>query len=393
VEPPDLARTPWMSAAERAELQSRRLAWMYAYAWEHCPFYRDLWSAHGLGPASVQGLDDLAALPIVDRDAVQAGRDGIRVAGEILHEGVTGGTTGHRLQWAYSEQWARIFWACWERGLDWAGLTKDRRLLVISVLGSAADAFPAALRVPEPIAPGDDEALARIDAFAPDGAYGYASHAYLLARELLRRGRRLPLAACVTTSEPLLPPWREVIEEAFCCTVYDNFGCNDGGVWGAQCECRAGFHQDVERGVLEFDGTGMVATDLWNTAFPFFRYRTGDAGSWIAGDCICGRTSPRFAIQGRVTDMLVTPQGPAGPTYVSTHFLYAGVDAIRIVQRAPDDVELLYVPNGGFEAEEFDAALDGLSEALYGLRPLPRRVDAIPPTLSGKQRVSVNLMA
>jgi phenylacetate-CoA ligase len=381
-----------MAAAERAELQSRRLAWMYAYAWEQCPFYRRLWERHGLGPASVQGLDDLPALPITDRDMLQGSGDGIRVADEVLYDALTGGTTGHRLHWAYSEQWARIFWACWHRGLDWAGLSIDRRLVVISVLGAAADAFPRAMRMREPIAPGDDEALARIDAFAPDGAYGYASHAYLLAREVLRRGRRLPLAACVTTSEPLPRPWRDAMEEAFCCTVYDNFGCNDGGIWGAQCERRDGFHQDAERGVLEFDGTAMLGTDLWNTAFPFFRYRTGDAGAWVAGDCGCGRTSPRFALHGRVSDMIVTPRGPAGPAYVSTAFLYGGVDAIRIVQRATDDVELLYVPNAGFDERDFAAALDALGKSLYGIPLVARPVETIPPTLSGKHRVSVNLM-
>src|SRR5690242_15433916 len=101
----DLARTPWMSQAERDELHSQRLAWMYAYAWESCSFYRRLWRQHGLGPRSVQGLDDLGALPITDRALLVAHHDEVLVPGEVLYDATTGGTTGHRLRWAYSSTW------------------------------------------------------------------------------------------------------------------------------------------------------------------------------------------------------------------------------------------------------------------------------------------------
>jgi phenylacetate-CoA ligase len=382
-------------SSRTAELQSQRARAMYAHAWEHCRFYRDLWRSHGLGARSVQGVDDLRALPVVTRDELQRHGDDIRVAGEILHEGLTGGTTGHRFRWAYSEAWARLFYASLLRGLGWAGLTAERRVLVLTSNVAAGALFPATLQLPEPLdrrrVP---EYLAEIDAFAPDAIYGYTSNVYFLAEELLARGRMLPLRACVVSSETLVPEWRDVMERAYGCPVYDNYGCNDGGIWGAQCEHRLGFHQDVDRAVLEFDERGrMIATDLWNTAFPFFRYATGDEGGWLDGPCACRRTTPRFRVRGRSADMIITPAGPRGPTQISMALMYPGVDAVRLLQHALDDLELLYVPNRRFVESDFHASLERLVVELGGLVPRLHRVEEIPRSVAGKHRVSVNLMA
>ena len=389
----ELAAVPWWAPDHILELQSRRVRWMYDYAWERCPFYRERWRAHGLGPGSVQGLDDLAALPIVGRAELQHNAEGVLVPGEVLYEGATGGTTGHRFRWAYDPTWAQLFYSTLLRGLAWAGVTPKRRVLVLTANAAAGALFPMSLQLTRPLdrrrVP---ERLAEIDAFAPDAIYGYTSNVYFLAEELLARGRTLPLRGCVVSSETLVPEWSPVMERAFGCPVYDNFGCNDGGIWGAQCDRRAGFHHDAERAVLEFDAGRMIATDLWNTAFPFLRYSTGDQGGWVEGACRCGRTTPRFRVAGRTADMLLTPGGTVGPTDVSMGFMYTGVDAIRLLQHTPQDLELLYVPNAGFEAAEFNRQLEGLVSVLSGLRPRVRAVDEIPRTLAGKHRVSVNLI-
>lgn len=234
--------------------------------------------------------------------------------------------------------------------------------------------------------------LAEASAFRPEAALCYASSAYTVARYLLDTGRTLPLRTVITSSEALLPHYIPTIERAFGCKVYDNYGCNDGGSWGAQCAERAGFHHDVERNIIEFtEGGRILATDLWNTAFPFLRYENGDAGAWLGGDCACGRQSPRFRIHGRAQDLLVTPTRILAPAMVSQTLLYRGLDAARVVQHSATEVEVLIVANDTFTAEGFRADQEVLEAILEGMRVRYTFVDEIPSSLSGKLRVSVNL--
>lgn len=156
----------------------------------------------------------------------------------------------------------------------------------------------------------------------------------------MRTGRTLPVRTVITTSEPLSPGWRVVIEQAFEATVYDNYGCNDGGAWGAQCWERRGFHHDFERSVIQFEDGELITTVLWNTAFPFIRYRNGDAGCWIDGGSPCRRHAPRFTISGRAQDLIVTPTRIISPTTLSQVLLHEGLDDARVVQHARRSIEI-----------------------------------------------------
>lgn len=57
-----LARFRRMGADELRALQERRFAAVMAFAWK-VPFYRRRWSAHGIAPADIRGLDDIRRLP------------------------------------------------------------------------------------------------------------------------------------------------------------------------------------------------------------------------------------------------------------------------------------------------------------------------------------------
>jgi len=66
-----LARYTGMARGVLEDLQEQHFAEVLTAAWD-TPFYRELWSAHGVRRGDVRGLGDLGLLPILDKNAVMA---------------------------------------------------------------------------------------------------------------------------------------------------------------------------------------------------------------------------------------------------------------------------------------------------------------------------------
>ena len=389
---PDVEASQWWTRDTIAEYQSRRLRWMVCYLWDEIPFYREWMRKHHVRPTTIQGIDDLAALPPVNRALLRENFDRIVNKAEVVAYAFTGGTTGERFRWAYSASWGELFERCLWRGFGWAGLSPNKRLLTWGI-GSQSQLCETQLRLGRAFdIERIEEDLQRVLEFQPEAAYCTPSLAFTVAKYLAQTERTLPVQTMVSTAEPLFPEYRAAIEAAFSCQVYDNYGCNEGGSWGAQCGQRQGFHHDFERNVIEFVDGRMVATDLWNTGFPFLRYENGDVGNWLGGTCACGRQSPRFAINGRTSDLIVTPRRVLTPSAINAPLQYEGLNDARLIQHSATEVEVLLVKNGSFTRQGFRAAQIWLAELLGQEMQLQYRfVDEIPSALSGKHRVSVNL--
>ncbi|MNR95561.1 Phenylacetate-coenzyme A ligase [compost metagenome] len=95
------------------------------------------------------------------------------------------------------------------------------------------------------------------------------------------------------------------------------YGSNDAGPMGFQCEHAEGavFHLNTrlqileildpeeDRPVQEGESGRLVLTSRHRKAMKLDRYEIGDLGRWVPGACPCGRTSPRFELQGRCGDV------------------------------------------------------------------------------------------
>lgn len=94
------------------------------------------------------------------------------------------------------------------------------------------------------------------------------------------------------------------------------YGSNDAGPMGYQCPyCEGGVHhlmssiQRMEIVALEDDRpvekgeSGRLLLTSSVREYPrVARYEIGDTGCWVEGECPCGRTDPRFDLQGRIGD-------------------------------------------------------------------------------------------
>lgn len=244
--------------------------------------------------------------------------------------GSTGGSTGEPLKYFMSLEDLTRGIALQHRGWGYAGYHPADRMAIIggySLIPTKLSAFRrhviSALRnlryYPSYIM-SDEILLDYIDdlnRFSPKFLRGYPSSICTIANFIQSKNLEIEFKpkAILTTGEKLLKNQKEIIEDVFRASVFDNYGLNDGGVSAYECEMHNGMHIDMERAVLEVVDENkkqiigkpgkILATSLYNYAMPFIRYDTGDYGILAENMCACGRQLPLIKeIVGRTVDVI-----------------------------------------------------------------------------------------
>lgn len=138
--------------------------------------------------------------------------------------------------------------------------------------------------------------------------YGY-SYAINTMAEYLNRTKKhtFPhLKGVVCTAELLTDSARIKIEKAFGVKVYDQYGCNEGGISAFECEHKK-MHLVSTRAAYETDKNGVLySTDLMNDGFIMMKYNTTDIVEFSDKPCPCNRTYPVIEkMIGRLNDVVV----------------------------------------------------------------------------------------
>ena len=129
----------------------------------------------------------------------------------------------------------------------------------------------------------------------------------------------------------------------------------------------------------------VVVTDFANRVFPIIRYKLGDRGSLMAGECSCGLALPRMAPpDGRVSDVLRLPDGSVMWQQLMTLFSKEP-DAVRLFQIHQDadySIELRVVLGDTPDAQEaVERAAGTLRQRTGGQVPVTvHAVDSLPYT-------------
>lgn len=156
--------------------------------------------------------------------------------------------------------------------------------------------------------------------FKPEIIDSYPSTIYTLAKYLLDQGiDTINPKAIVTSSEVLPNEWRELIEKAFKCKVYDQYGCAEMCISAGQCK-EGNYHLYTDYGYLEVIKDGhpvepgtigeIVCTSFINPVMPLIRYRLGDIGGVTSKVCSCGSPFPvMHKPEGRTDEFIITRDG------------------------------------------------------------------------------------
>lgn len=409
----ELEAQQWWPADKLAELQNAKLRRTIAFAAAEVPYYRDLFKAEGIRPEHIRTTADLKILPYLDKATVQ--REGARLRPDRLDvpavAQTTGGTTGKPVPYWCSPEAIQFSYATYEaRFRRWAGVKFGDRMVSINgkpIVPMTQDGPPywrhnlafnqlyvSAYHLSDANLPAILERIAKFD---PKVIVAYVSTVHRLARFANEVGMRIPIGAVMTSSETLHDWQRADIERAFACKVHNGYSLGEPVCFVTECE-RGGMHVSPEYGVVEFVESGgeheIVATGLINDAMPMIRYRTGDIAAPEGTACACGRQLPTVgAILGRIDDTVATPEGASvGPAALSLAF--QAVPNLRESQIEQHDVaaialRLAVTPAWTPANEQF--LLAELRKRLgLTLRIAIEYVDAVPRTVSGKQKLIVS---
>ncbi len=359
--------------ARAQEDQFQQLRVLYAYCREKVPHYRE--KLHGA--AQIHSLAEFAAVSKLSKNDVrEAGTSLISSDFEAsrLVLSRSGGSTGMPLQCYHDRKALKdvyaFFWANQRPGVDrrdryatFQGLdlvprrqeagpywrmnhSMRQRLYSIFHLSEATIA----------------EYIADLDQFRPVYFAGYANSLYLLAKLADEAGlqpKHFPQAV-FSTSEQLLPDYRQTIERVFRTRVWDAYSQDE--TCGSITEYECGYyHYDRAYGYMEFDDVEVlpdnrrlaeiVCTGFLNRAWPLLRYRPGDLVEYEPADRCpeCGRAGPLIhAIRGRTGDVIVLPSGRRFPHISLIVKNLRGVRQVQLVQQARDSIRIRFVPSEGF---------------------------------------------
>jgi len=384
------------------------------HAYQNVPLYRRLWDESAVHPSQVLTLADLSEFPKVTkqllRDAGDLALDQSTPKKRFV-EGRTSGSTGEPLvyyktkahqSWVIASQLHGWTWAGWRLGDRWIRVQFRGHLPLRARIEDWAFncLYMPIDNLDEPFLRQFAERAARFD---PVMIRGYAGATYVFAKFLLENGdERLRPRAVVSTGDTLYPHYREAIEAAFQCPVFDTYG-GEGMAVANQCE-EGSYHilppVCVE---VEPEGTEMqeerpgrlLLTSLTNLAMPMIRYDVGDIGIAGSGRCPCGRSWPFLTrIVGRETDIVVTP---CGRRLVCHHFNNIlrevnGVEQFQVLQHEPSRIVLRLVTTDLYSKGADEPSIARSIVRLGGERLCVEieYVDAIPVPPSGKRRYIIS---
>jgi phenylacetate-CoA ligase len=417
-----LQRSQWWPRERLQELQRERLRAMLRHAADTVPFHAGRLAAAGIDPARVDGIDDLAALPLLTKADIRREGEALlssRHPKRTLVAAKTGGSTGVALQVYCDEPGVQRRRGAAMRGDIWSGWRLGQPVAAVWGNPPVPRTWKARLRraVKDRMFFLDTMRLDRaaVERFAADWRrfrpgllYGHAHSVFLLAEHLRDLGiDDLRPRGIVATSMMLLQPERRVIEEVFGCAVTDRYGCEEVSLIGCECEQHHGMHLNSEHNIVEFlrdDGTPcdpgedgrIVVTELVNLGMPMLRYEVGDRGAPADGSpCPCGRGLPLMqGLTGRTADFLVALDGSrvAGISLIeNTLTRFPGIRQLQLVQDEPGRVVANVVRGRGYDDATERDLVAALQQHLGGdaMAVEVAPCAAIPQERNGKYRFAI----
>jgi len=411
-------RTQWLSPAELRALQLGKLRRMLIHAGLRVPFYRETFRRTGFVPENVTSVDDLAALPILDKTVLR------ERARDFIAEGVfermfiarTGGSTGEPLAFPVGNTLRAGAVANMVRCRRWWGIEAGDRSANIwghsryirrrrgDGVRKAASTAKARLlnRIVLSAYDLSDGSMSRywerIMVFRPAFVIGYATSLYTFADFIARRrldGGALGLKAVISTAEVLYDWQEEVISAAFGAPVVNEYGMCEAGILAYQCP-EGSMHCMDESCLIEIlpiagcESGDIVVTELDNLAAPLIRYNTKDMARRMDGRCSCGRGLSRISrVEGRAYDTVYSCSGEVVAGALLTHVMksVAKVRKYQILQRSLNDIEVKYMESRPLDSADRDFITGTLKRHLGAdVNVTLVRVDDMPVELSGKHR-------
>lgn len=356
-----LEKSSTLSYEELRKTQFREIRKLLRYCYQHVPFYKYWFDLHGVNIAEIKNLDDfsrrvpvLTKQDIIEHYTLFAPPKKMKYVNQS-----TGGSTGQTLRFRMSKKDHQLGVALLLRGMKLGGYKLGDRILVLaggSLVNKSSkfklNLLPRLLNQYKISSYGleeqDFKTITKL-VLRKNIQYlrGYASALYYLAEYCDKHSVEVSFNAVFSTAERLLDQQRIIIEKVFKCKVYNQYALNDGGVSAFEHNDEKGLVVDMERACLEVADTDaeeegiILATSLYNYAFPFIRYDTGDRGRLQIRKLNSGIKRPVIAeLLGRQTEFLLVNGRKIGGPVLTVLMGKTNAEQYRIIQKKEKVIEV-----------------------------------------------------
>ena len=375
-------RSQWWDRQRLEAYQDRMIVRLVRHAAEHVPYYRKLFDAVGLNPREFHGREDMARIPLLDKETFRQRTDEfVADNADAYHPtwSKTSGSTGTPLEYILDRGSKAHDGAVTLRSYAWAGFHPGMKLFSVkdhlkkweykySFLGRVLNFDSNCISRESAVA-----IWQRINRLQPSTFRGYPFTLMMLHKYGVDAG--VPMHGpkrIITTGESLPESLRERLEEAYGTEVFDYYGMTENTSMMTECECHTyhaiedfSYHEflDPELGAPVTHGRSeVVATNFYNYAMPLIRYRTKDF-AWLRPEserCRCGRQFRSVEkIEGREEDYILTPEGVRLNLIETPLNAGKGIMVGQYVQDTPDHMYVNIVPGPDFiEASLVDVEAD-----------------------------------
>jgi len=357
------------SADQISAYQLKELKRIVRYAYERTKGYRTLYDSVAVTPESIKTLDDVALLPIVEKEMIREHLEDFSVPVRNRSYVTTGGSTGipfgfYRDKLSFSKelaskahQYHRIGWKEGDRQLVFRGLAiKSRNRMQFYPRFNELRCSSYYL-VPEWM----EAYRKRAFEYQPNWVKCYPSSGYIFASFLKDSGRPFPpIKGVLCASENLYDFQKERLREVFNARVFSHYGHYEMAVLAGFCEYEDTYHVLPQYGYAELLGTQgrrvnapgergeIIATSFIMNGTPFVRYRTRDFATLKSKGCSsCGRPYTVWErIDGRLQEFLITSTGrPISMTAINMHDdIFDHIRQFQFFQEEKGKVTFKYVP-------------------------------------------------
>lgn len=397
------------------EYSFNRLKFILNYAYDHVPYYRELFNKIGFQPKSFNDVNDLNKIPVLTKSIVIENFDKL-ISDEFdkLKPALmtTSGSTGTPMKF-YRDFHTNaasfnLFWKVWSTGNYWhigqkqvtiAGLTDQKwayfpktRILALSsfyISESNVDLFYNLIKKHKPV-------ILR----------GYPSAIYLFAKLLKKYSLELKFPAIFTNSETLQEFQKSYIEDFFKCKIFDQYTHWEGIASIATCTHGSnhmlnefGYHEILDNNnnrALPGQTGKIISTGLYNLAMPLIRYDTKDLATLSENQtCDCKSCNPIVSkIFGRIEDAFLTPEGNLVGRLDAAFKYSKHIIMSHIYQPDIYNVIVKIVPSENYSYEEDEKIIVSELKKRLGntinIKVILVEEEDIPKTTGGKVRFAIS---
>lgn len=418
--------------AELERVRDERVRRIVAHAHRNVPFYREQMRRAGIGPQEIRGAADLAKLPVIERDQLQADPERFMDQSRRQEECVvfrSGGSAGRPITVIHDLrdliEKASAVWRV-RQVLAELGLPRARRRIARveppkssgEKLATAVDQNNLLRRLdPRRVearlgATADTGSLIEaLNSFGPDVISGYGS----IVEELLgHRGPAglalQPPAAIVYGGDGMSDGARNLAMNEGSTPVFSTYQAVESPLIGFECNEHTGMHANIDLCPIRIvdehgseKGPGehgeVLISNLVCRATVLLNYRLGDIASWAEGPCPCGRALPVLSlIQGRTGIHFTDQSGRRIPSQLAERAFSSNREVLsyRVAQDDPGVLIGSAVAAPGVNVADLEQKVRQRYATLVGKTPRleVRFVDKLPKTAAGKVcRAAVSLPA